>query len=330
MTASSSRPEPSTSSRAVAPAFTPAPPGPFSLGASIRFLEGFAPAGYDATGAPGLGLAFPVEGSLGAGRGAGGTGERRYGARPGLHRPAFPRGGRGRCRRRTRPGRADPVAGRRRRRLRRRRGPRPGRAPTTAALPRAAPGHLLVPLRGRLLGRDRPADPHPQAAAVKARITDRLGTAVAFPDRRVTAFPGPAELLDAGRSLEGIRGLAARKPQWLRGIADAALEGRLDAPRLRAMPRREALADLRSLPGIGPFSAELVLLRGAGDPDTVPSHERRLRRAIGEAYRLPGEIDDDALRAISDRWRPYRTWVSVLLRTWLEDETHEITRARQG
>lgn len=63
MTASSSRPEPSTSSRAVAPAFTLAPPGPSPWGRASAFLEGFAPAGYDATGAPGLDLAFPVEGS---------------------------------------------------------------------------------------------------------------------------------------------------------------------------------------------------------------------------------------------------------------------------
>jgi hypothetical protein len=36
--------------------------GPFSLQASTRFLEGFAPAGSHAGGGEGLALAFPVEG----------------------------------------------------------------------------------------------------------------------------------------------------------------------------------------------------------------------------------------------------------------------------
>jgi DNA-3-methyladenine glycosylase II len=36
--------------------------GPFSLHASIRFLEGFAPARYRPTGDAVLRLAFPVEG----------------------------------------------------------------------------------------------------------------------------------------------------------------------------------------------------------------------------------------------------------------------------
>src|SRR6266568_3187950 len=44
--------------------FTLVPRGPFSLAASIRFLEGFTPASYSAGAAAGvLELAFPVEGS---------------------------------------------------------------------------------------------------------------------------------------------------------------------------------------------------------------------------------------------------------------------------
>lgn len=70
-----------------------------------------------------------------------------------------------------------------------------------------------------------------------------------------------------------------------------------------------------TLPGIGPFSSELILLRGAGEPDIFPRHEPRLRRAIGSAYDLPDEVDDATLLAVTNRWRPYRSWVSVLLRT---------------
>lgn len=37
----------------------------------------------------------------------------------------------------------------------------------------------------------------------------------------------------------------------------------------------------------------------------------------------------EALRAIADRWRPYRTWIALLLRAWLEDVTHEIAEGRR-
>jgi DNA-3-methyladenine glycosylase II len=93
------------------------------------------------------------------------------------------------------------------------------------------------------------------------------------------------------------------------------------AATLRGQSRDRALAQLQTLPDIGPFSAELVLLRGAGDPDAFPVHEHRLHRAMAAAYHLGNEATLDTLRRVSDRWRPYRTWVAFLLRVWLEDQT---------
>ena len=169
-----------------------------------------------------------------------------------------------------------------------------------------------------------------QAAAVKARMAEQLGEPVSFGGRIVHAFPSPQRLLDLGLAeLDTFPGLAGRKPEWLRSLARAALDGQLDAARLRAMPAAEALADLKKLPGIGDFSAGLTLLRGAGAPDAVPVSEPRLARAVALAYGLPGPATPEQIVAISENWRPYRTWVTLLLRTQLEYETGEIN-GRQG
>ena len=48
---------------AVMETFTLVPRGPFSLAASIKFLEGFTPASYGGSADDVLELAFPVEGS---------------------------------------------------------------------------------------------------------------------------------------------------------------------------------------------------------------------------------------------------------------------------
>ena len=48
-------------------------------------------------------------------------------------------------------------------------------------------------------------------------------------------------------------------------------------------PPEQAIAQLGQLPGIGAFSAELVLLRGASAPDEIPRHEPRLARAVALA-----------------------------------------------
>jgi DNA-3-methyladenine glycosylase II len=83
---------------------------------------------------------------------------------------------------------------------------------------------------------------------------------------------------------------------------------------LRSQPEDEALNRLRQLAGIGPFSSELILLRGAGHPDYLTLLEPRFRHAVARAYRLDHLPTDDDLRRISEPWRPYRMWVTFLLR----------------
>jgi DNA-3-methyladenine glycosylase II len=306
--------------------FTILPRGPFSLAASIRFLEGFAPAAYTGSADTTFELAFPVEGSWqtvgvrvrqAAGDGPAGsvTAEIVSPDRPGpdlvaaVHQQVerilsldvdgsgFPA-----------VGERDPVAGELQRRY-------PGLRPVGFWSPYEAAAWTIIGHRIRIT----------QAAAIKARMAEQLGEPVSFGGRVVPAFPSPQRL--AG--LDAFPGLAGRKPEWLRSLAQAALDGQLDAARLRAMRHEEAMADLKKLPGIGDFSAGLILLRGAGDPDAVPGQEPRLARAVALAYGLPGPATPEQVVAISEGWRPYRTWVTVLLRIQLEFQTGEIA-GRQG
>jgi len=301
--------------------FTMVPRGAFSLAASIRFIEGFTPARYSPGPADVLELAFPAEGSW---RTAGVrvsqvgdnvTAEIVSPAEPDAElmaevRPQVERilsldvDGSGFAT----VGERDPVVGEVQRRY-------PGLRPVGFWSPYEAAAWTIIGHRIRIT----------QAAAIKARMAERLGEPVSFGGRVVHAFPSPQRLA----KLDTFPDLAGRKPEWLRSLALAALDGQLDAARLRAMPPDEALADLKKLPGIGDFSAGLTLLRGAGAPDAVPTAEPRLARAVALAYGLPGPATPEQVLAISEGWRPYRTWVTLLLRTQLEYETGEIT-GRQG
>lgn len=153
-----------------------------------------------------------------------------------------------------------------------------------------------------------------QAATIKQRLATELG--------EHGAFPAPDRL--AGLSAPQ-RGLTERKVEHLRTLSAAALGGKLGRDRLRAMAREEAMHDLQRLPGVGPFSAELILIRGVGDPDALPRHEQRLARATRAAYELP---DDADVEPVAETWRPYRAWIALLVRAWLEAETGEIARGR--
>jgi AraC family transcriptional regulator of adaptative response / DNA-3-methyladenine glycosylase II len=70
---------------------------------------------------------------------------------------------------------------------------------------------------------------------------------------------------------------------------------------------REAL--LRQ-PGIGPWTAEYVALRGLGEPDAFPDGDLVLRRVAGPEGR---PLTARALRERAERWRPWRSYAALLL-----------------
>jgi DNA-3-methyladenine glycosylase II len=149
-----------------------------------------------------------------------------------------------------------------------------------------------------------------QAAAIKSSLADELGAACDIHGDVHHAFPAPARLLEVGEW----KSVPERKVEWLHALAEAALAGRLDGAHLRVGDEETRLAELRELPGIGPMSAEHILIRGAGAPDRVTPLEPRLPRAISLAYGMGSVPADARIFELAEGWRPYRTWVMVLLR----------------
>ncbi|WP_290802942.1 hypothetical protein [Herbiconiux sp.] len=290
--------------------FTIEPKGPFSLESSIRFLEGFTPAAYADAPPDSLDMAFALEGTwrtIGVSVDqAGSTVRGRLFAARALTRDEMSAAksqvlrilsldvdGSGFAE----VGERDPVVGALQKRFH-------GLRPVNFYSWYEAAAWAIIGQRTRMS----------QAAALKERMSQQLGVGVLVNGVRRHAFPAPRVL----QELTEFPGLPSTKVEWLRHLADVARRGTIDSELLRSMPREDALSALEELPGIGPFSAELILLRGAGDPDQVPSREPRLVSAMQLAYSLPAPPSVDEVEAIADGWAPYRTWATVLLRVKLE------------
>jgi DNA-3-methyladenine glycosylase II len=283
-------------------AITITPRGPFSLAASGAFLEGFAPArrrGHAPDGA--IRLAFPAD----DGHSSAGTAIRQAAdgtVHADLTGDAEPAAAQAQLARIfsldtdgsgfTRVASADPVvAGLA--------AAYPGLRPVCFGSPYEAAAWAIIGHRIRIT----------QAAAIKERIAEHYGAHLTVAAAPLAAFPTPRTLRDLAR----IPGLPDIKSQRLRALADATLAGDLDTALLRGMPPADALAHLRTLPGIGPFSAELILIRGAGHPDLFPASDRLLHAGIADAYHL-GNPSPAQLAQLSARWAPYRSWATLLLR----------------
>ncbi len=81
----------------------------------------------------------------------------------------------------------------------------------------------------------------------------------------------------------------------------------------------DAVEAVRQVKGLGPFAAELVVVRGANAPDALPRNERRLESEIAERYGSSASLE-----AVADTWRPFRSWAAVHLRVLREERTNEI------
>ncbi|MDT5015701.1 MAG: AraC family transcriptional regulator [Mycobacterium sp.] len=81
-----------------------------------------------------------------------------------------------------------------------------------------------------------------------------------------------------------------------------------------------AREQLQALPGIGPWTAEVIAMRGLGDPDAFPVSDLGVRLA---AKQLGLPTDPRPLAAHSTRWRPWRSYATQHLWTALDHAVNE-------
>ncbi len=150
------------------------------------------------------------------------------------------------------------------------------------------------------------------AVTVARRLVEAFGTPwPELPGGPWRGFPSPEVLASA--PLEQVPGLRLRAPV-VRALASAVCSGalRLDG----SWPLEQVERALRSIRGIGPWTASIVALRALGDPDALPAADLGLRRALGRGRRLASARE---VERRAERWRPWRGYATLWL--WSEGAT---------
>jgi DNA-3-methyladenine glycosylase II len=146
------------------------------------------------------------------------------------------------------------------------------------------------------------------AGAAARTIHDRF--VALFPGRR---FPAPRQVLDAPP--EDLRrvGLSRQKSLYLKDLALHVANGTLNFHRFPRMDDEEIILELTRVHGIGRWTAEMFLMFNLGRPDVLPVDDLGIRNAARRLYRMRKVPDAKRLRALADRWRPYRSAASWYL-----------------
>jgi AraC family transcriptional regulator of adaptative response / DNA-3-methyladenine glycosylase II len=151
------------------------------------------------------------------------------------------------------------------------------------------------------------------ATTLAVRLVQRFGESVSAGGGLSHLFPTPATL--AAAPVETI-GMPASRGDAIRALSRAVRDG-LELGRPGGADAIRAC--LVALPGIGPWTAEYVALRGAGDPDAFPASDLGLRHALGNGR--PVTAPEVARAALG--WRPWRGYAAMYL--W-----HSLTPSPEG
>jgi AraC family transcriptional regulator of adaptative response / DNA-3-methyladenine glycosylase II len=148
------------------------------------------------------------------------------------------------------------------------------------------------------------------------RLVVAYGQPIADPGGGLThTFPSVHELAD----IDPVHlAVPAARRRTLSAVVDGLADGSLvlDA----GCDWDRARQQLSVLPGIGPWSAELIAMRALGDPDAFPSTDLGVRVAA-EQVGLP--TSQRALTARSQQWRPWRSYAVQHLWTVLDHPVND-------
>lgn len=124
-------------------------------------------------------------------------------------------------------------------------------------------------------------------------LGDVAGVTTVFPSAETWAGLDPEAM-----------GLPKARARALVSVAGAIASGDLDL--CPVVNRDEAKTALCAIKGIGPWTATIVALRALHSPDEFSSGDLALRRAA-ESVGLPSDAEE--LQQMSERWRPWRSYV---------------------
>lgn len=155
------------------------------------------------------------------------------------------------------------------------------------------------------------------AATLTARLVRTLGEPFFGGEGTVVAggrasdtigwlFPPPAAIAEADPGL--LPGMPPTRLRSLRLLAAALADGSVDVG--PAADWTQARSQLLDIPGIGPWTAEMIALRAMGDPDAFPATDLGVRNTA-IALDLPGR--PRGLIAHSTQWQPWRGYATQSL-----------------
>lgn len=104
-----------------------------------------------------------------------------------------------------------------------------------------------------------------------------------------------------------------QKMVYARELATAVQSKRINLKKLSLLHDDDIRATMIQLKGIGHWTIDVYLMHALQRTDLFPLGDIALINSLKEAKQLPKDITKEAMLAIAEPWRPYRTIASMIL-----------------
>ena len=148
------------------------------------------------------------------------------------------------------------------------------------------------------------------ARTLAQRLVERFGEPLETPLPGLNRlFPSATTLANASGDALGQLGIVKQRQLAIRALANAVLEQRLQL--YAGADVAATMATLKTLPGIGDWTAQYIAMRALHWPDAFPAGDIALQRALGlQAVKNPAQ----AASAAAQAWQPWRSYATI--RAW--------------
>lgn len=117
-------------------------------------------------------------------------------------------------------------------------------------------------------------------------------------------------------------GLSNAKAQYVRNVAQFAIDHQLTDSKLKKMSDEEVMKLLTQIKGVGRWTVEMLLMFTLGREDIFSIDDYGIQMAMKKLYKLDDSNKKEfrqKLVAISNKWSPYRTYACMHLWRWKDN-----------
>lgn len=158
-------------------------------------------------------------------------------------------------------------------------------------------------------------------AIIGQQLSGKAATAIENRFRKLfegTNFPKPETVLKTSDQKLRNCGLSWQKVKYLKNLSEAVISKNIDFNKIKKMPDEKVIEMLIKVKGIGRWTAEMILIFDLAREDIFSVGDLGLRTAVAKLYNVDRNNLKD-IEKISQNWKPYRSYASRFLWSYLDE-----------